>query len=88
MTQTHIQALRAIAASIQEAIEVAGPNGAPGGILYAALMSAGCSLNQFQQIMSGLERAGYVARDGECYTNVKRMPFASHSASVLHAGPL
>jgi hypothetical protein len=72
LTVQQAKALRAIAVVIQEAIEVAGPMGAPGGHLYAAMMTGGCSLHQFQQIMGGLERAGFVSKDGDCYRNVKR----------------
>jgi len=48
-------------------VALAGPLGAPGGHLYAALMSAGCTLNQFEQIMSGLVQSGDLAKRGECY---------------------
>jgi hypothetical protein len=52
---------------IIEAIKAGGPLGAPAGVLYAALMGAGCSLDQFNQIMSGLVRAGKVRKRGDCY---------------------
>lgn len=65
-----------MSATPQEALSrvVAGALGAPAGHLYAAMMTGGCSLSQFQQIMGGLERAGFVAREGECYRNLKRFP--------------
>ncbi len=81
MTNEQIAALKAVAKAITEAVAIAGPLGAPGfsagtdpcvgrlgdGYLYAALMSAGCTLNQFEQIMSGLVRAGVLTKRGECY---------------------
>jgi len=30
-------------------------------------MTAGCTLSQYQQIMSGLVRAGLLHQSGECY---------------------
>ena len=67
MTNEQIAALKAVAKAITEAVAIAGPLGAPGGHLYAALMSAGCTLNQFEQIMSGLVSAGVLTKRGECY---------------------
>ena len=67
MTNEQIAALKAVAKAITEAVAIAGPLGAPGGHLYAALMSAGCTLSQFEQIMSGLVNAGVLTKRGECY---------------------
>lgn len=67
MTPEQLQALRQIAGVILDAVKVAGPLGAPGGVLYSALMAHGCTLHQFEQIMAGLVRAGMVCRDGELY---------------------
>ncbi len=67
MTNEQITALRAIAKAITETVALAGPLGAPGGHLYAALMSAGCTLSTFEQIMSGLVSAGVLTKRGECY---------------------
>lgn len=67
MTKEQISALRAIGDAIVDACKAAGEMGAPGGHLYAALMAQGCTLSQFQSIMSGLELAGLVTRHGECY---------------------
>jgi hypothetical protein len=40
MDARQIQALKAIANAITDSVKAAGPMGAPGGVLYAALMSA------------------------------------------------
>lgn len=66
MTPAQLQALRTAARAIVEACDL--PHGAPGGVLYAALMAQGCSLNQFTQIMAGLTSAGMVTKDGDCYS--------------------
>ena len=72
MTVQQISALRAIGQAIIETVKESDPIiGAPGGILYAALITSGCTLSQFQQIMSGLVRAGYLRQSGECYHWVK-----------------
>ena len=56
--EQQIAAVRHVADSIVEAVKVAGSLGAPGGTLYAALMGAGCTLDQFNQFMGALQRAG------------------------------
>ncbi len=67
MTNEQITALRQIAAAIIAAVRAAGPLGAPGGVMYAALMAQGCTLNQFEQIMGGMVRAGKLTKRGDCY---------------------
>lgn len=71
MTIQQRTALRAIARAIVESVREAGSTGAPGGILYAALMASGCRLSQFQSLMSVLVTGGYLSRSGECYYFVK-----------------
>lgn len=44
--------------------------GVPGGPIYAALMAHGCSLHQFEMIMSGLVRVGRLTRSGDLYRAV------------------
>jgi len=67
MTIEQIKALKAVADAIIETVQGAGPMGAPGGHIYAALMAQGCTLHQYEQIMSGLVRAGKLRKSGECY---------------------
>jgi hypothetical protein len=68
MTAEQAKALRAIAGVIVGAVaEADSVIGAPGGHIYAALMAHGVSLNQYQQIMAGLVRAGLLRQSGECY---------------------
>ena len=68
MTLDQAKALRRIAKAIIEACDAAGSLGAPGGIMYAALMGQGCTLQQFEQIMAGMVKGGMLERSGECYT--------------------
>lgn len=59
--------LREICDAIVDCVRASGSKGEPGGTLYALLMSAGCTLEQFNQIMSGLVKAGKVVKRGELY---------------------
>lgn len=67
MTNEQRNALKAVADAIIDAVRAAGPTGAPGGILYAALMAYGATLQQYEQIMAGLVRAGMLRKSGELY---------------------
>ncbi len=77
MTNQQISALRAIASAVLETVKEAGEMGAPAGPMYAALMAHGCSLHQFEQIMGGLERSGYVRKSGDCYHYLKGLGVAA-----------
>jgi hypothetical protein len=69
MTTVQAQALRRVATIILDAVKESDRGyGVPGGHIYAALMGAGCTLDQYTQLMAGLTRAGYLTRDGECYS--------------------
>jgi hypothetical protein len=61
------QLLRHVAEAIIESVREAGPMGAPGGSLYAAMMTHGFSLDNFNQIMSGLVSAGMLEKRGQLY---------------------
>lgn len=60
-------ALRAILDAILEAVAAAGTTGAPGGVIYAALMAQGCSLSQYQTLMEGLVSVRRLRREGDLY---------------------
>lgn len=66
-TVEQLQAIRAVCDAIIDTVKAAGPLGAPGGVLYAGLMTHGCSLAQFQSLMSALVRSGKLSRRGDCY---------------------
>lgn len=59
--------LSLIADAIVEVVQAAEPHGAPGGVLYAALMPFGCTLHQFETIMRVLISIGRLRKAGELY---------------------
>jgi len=68
MTDSERNATRYLCAAVIQACAGFNGMGAPGGHLYAALMSAGITLAQFYQVMGSLQRLDMVTRSGECYT--------------------
>jgi hypothetical protein len=67
MTKQQILALQSIGKGIIESANLHS-TGAPGGVIYSALMSHGATFNQFQQIMSTLERHGFLSHDVDANT--------------------
>lgn len=67
MTADQLKALSLIVHAVVDTVKQAGPLGAPGGVMYAALMAQGCALSQFESLMGGLVRAGKIQKRGECY---------------------
>ena len=70
MNASQINAVRAVARMFLDTIKEAGPQGAPGGVMYAACTGR-LSLSQFQQILGTLESRGYVRREGDLYFHVR-----------------
>ena len=64
--QQKAAALRLALQAILDAVKEAGDLGAPGGVLYAALLGR-MSLAQFEQIMAALVRMGKLRREGDLY---------------------
>lgn len=62
--------IKILADIVIEAVQ-ASPQGVPGGHLYAALMSVGLTLEQFERLMGLLVEAGKVAKRGQLYYAVK-----------------
>jgi hypothetical protein len=58
--------IKRIAAAIVDTIKET-PEGAPGGILYAACMSFGMSYEAFETLMSALVEVGAVEKRGQLY---------------------
>jgi hypothetical protein len=73
MNQEQIKLLRMVADAILASVKAAGPLGATGGIIYAALMAHGCTLHQFEQIMGGMVRAGLLTQHGHLYRLAERV---------------
>jgi len=67
MDNHQIQALQSIAKGIIKSANLS-PTGAPSGVIYAALMGHGASLNQFQSIMDTLVSCQFLTHDNECHT--------------------
>ena len=63
MTKQQNAVLEVLKAILGTIIDM-GPQGCPEGPLYAGLMTAGCSLGQFQSITGILIRTGKVRREG------------------------
>ena len=52
--------------AVLSAVEAAGPAGAPGGPLYAALMTQGCTMEQYTVLMDLLsDEARFSQPDGQ-----------------------
>jgi hypothetical protein len=64
--QQGVSVLKIIADIVIEAIQ-ASPQGAPGGHLYAALMSTGMTLEQFERLINLLVETGKVTKRGQLY---------------------
>lgn len=67
MNAQQAQALKLVVSATLDAIRAAGPDGAPAGVLYAALMAHGCTLSQFESLMSALVRTGKARQAGLLY---------------------
>lgn len=68
MTRNQAKSLNVAAAGILQAVDAAGSLGAPGGVLYAGLMTSGYTFEEYQQITGAMLAAGLVLKSGECYT--------------------
>jgi hypothetical protein len=64
--QQKAAALRLALQAILDAVKEAGDLGAPGGVLYAALIGR-MSLGQFEQIMAALVSMGKLRKRGDLY---------------------
>lgn len=67
MTPEQASLLRTVANAILETVKEMGPQGTPAGPLYAALMTTGMSLEQFESIMNGLVAAKMLRHSGHLY---------------------
>ncbi len=67
MSLSQTLALRALCDAVVSAVDAGGNEGASGGILYTAMMQDGCTMEQFQALMSGMIGAGLLCKVGERY---------------------
>lgn len=88
MTPEAIRSTQRIGLAVLESIADAGDFGAPSGILYAGLMSQGCSLTQYQSLMSPMEHRGFVQQLGDCYhITPSGIEFARKLRKILGMAP-
>lgn len=63
-----LRAVAALADAIVEAVRAGGTLGAPGGVIYAALMGKpGWTLDRHVSFMAALVRVGRLTKRGDCY---------------------
>ena len=62
MTNAQQAALLQVVSAVYDAITSAGPDGAPAGLIYAALMEQGCTMEQYQEIEGLMIRTGLVSK--------------------------
>lgn len=67
LTREQSIALKLIVGATIAAIKAAGPQGAPAGVLFAAMQRHGANKTHFDSLMEGLVRAGAIERNGLCY---------------------
>jgi hypothetical protein len=65
-SDTRAKALRAILGVMLDTVKEMGAQGAPAGVMYAAVCGR-MSLAQFQAVMGALESAGKVRKSGHVY---------------------
>ena len=61
------ETMAAVATAVVETVQESGRDGAPSGILYAAVQTMGMSLNLYQSMMDALVHGGILARSGNVY---------------------
>ena len=57
----------ALCDAVVDTVRASGKVGTPGGTLYAVLMTHGCTMEQFEQLMSALVAAGKLEKRGQLY---------------------
>lgn len=62
-----VLALKGICDAVIESVRTAGKMGLPGGTVYAALMTHGCDIQTYEQIMAALVTAGKLEKRGQLY---------------------
>ena len=62
-----LHALATASLGVIEAVEAGGEQGAPAGVVYAAMQAQGASFTQFLSLMSTLVRPGYLTLEDNCY---------------------
>jgi len=63
----HLIAFVELCETVIAAVQEAGPQGAPAGPIYAACMTVGMSLEQFERLMAVIVRSGRLRKSGDLY---------------------
>lgn len=63
-----VKAMMALCDIVEETAREAGPMGIPSGHLYAALSSAGISLDNYQKMLAAMEKVGRIQVSGHVIT--------------------
>ena len=66
LDQAQINALQLAVSCIKDAAKVAGPSGAPSGVIYSQMSQHGMSLLVYQQIVGALERSNIITVENHC----------------------
>ena len=66
MTPKQATAVLALADVIEETARDSMPMGAPSGVVYAALMGVGVTLNLYQQILAIMVKQGRITVEHDC----------------------
>lgn len=61
------RAILLLTQAVLETVNETMPSGAPGGPMYAAFMTKGMTLDQFESLMGGMVEAGFLEKRGQCY---------------------
>ena len=51
--------------AVRSAVEAGGKDGVPAGMIYAALMEHGCSINDYNNLEAMLIRVGAITKRGQ-----------------------
>jgi hypothetical protein len=85
-TPEQLKAIKALADAIIEAVRAADPTiGAPGGVIYAALLGK-LSLERYESFMSALVRTGKLTKRGECYFIAVDKRLEANAAELRRGG--
>lgn len=71
-TARQIRAIQALADIIEDTAKEAGPLGAPSGVIYAALMGAGVTLDVYTALLASMVKAGRITIAFDCIHAVPR----------------
>jgi hypothetical protein len=70
-TPAQIHALATLSLGVVEAVEAGGEEGAPDGVLFAAMQAQGATYTQFAGLMDTLVRPGYLRLEHEFYQSTE-----------------